>query len=78
MSPFLLYMVSIILYACDMKKPVNHEMVKIDEVLKVLDDFRVDIKQTYKSSDLIDQIERKILTLETKRRLVVIDGGKNK
>ena len=59
-----------------MKRSINHIMVKMDEVLEILDDLKRTAKLNSKDLDLINDIERKIRSLETRKRLVVIDGGR--
>ena len=59
-----------------MKRSINHTMVKMDEVLEILDDLKRTDKLNTKDLDLINDIERKIRSLETRKRLVVIDGGR--
>ena len=59
-----------------MKSLVNHDMIKLEEVLKVLCDFKSNTKLGAKDMDLICEIERKIRSIETRKRLVVIDGGR--
>jgi len=59
---------------------MNHDMVKINDVIKILDAVRDEIIATgsYKNSDLaiIDRIRRSICKLEIRKRLTVINGGK--
>jgi hypothetical protein len=59
-----------------MKRSINHVMVKMEEVLTILDDLKRTAKLNAKDLDLINDIERKIRSLETRKRLIVIDGGR--
>lgn len=51
-------------------------MVKLEEVLNVLRELKSNTKLSAKDIDLICDIERKIRSIETRKRLVVIDGGR--
>lgn len=57
-----------------MSKIINHKMVKLEDVLQVLENAR---KNPDCDPDVVDHIERQILNLITKPRLVLINGGKN-
>lgn len=57
-----------------MSNIVNHKMVKLEDVLQVLENAR---KNPDCDNDVVDHIERQILKLLTKPRLVLINGGKN-
>lgn len=62
-----------------MKKPINHTMIRMDEVIGVLNKLRRGIPIGEGSNpelEIIDRAERMIRSLETRRRLVLIDGGK--
>ena len=54
-------------------------MIRMEEVLEILEEMRVGIRNNPGRSDkrieLLDEVERKIRSLETRRRLIVIDGG---
>lgn len=62
-----------------MSTPINHKMIRMEEVLEILEEMRVGIRNNPGRSDkrieLLDEVERKIRSLETRRRLIVIDGG---
>jgi len=63
-----------------MKTPINHVMIRIDEAIGVLNDLRREIKRERGSDSpdlaLIDMVEKKIRSLETRKRLIVIEGGR--
>jgi hypothetical protein len=54
-------------------------MIRMEEVLEILEEMRVGTGNKSSRSDkrieLLDEVERKIRSLETRRRLIVIDGG---
>jgi len=62
-----------------MATPINHNMIRMEEVLEILEEMRVGTGNKSSRSDkrieLLDEVERKIRSLETRRRLIVIDGG---
>lgn len=58
-----------------MSKSINDKMVNLAEIIRVLNHFRHEA-DTGLEVKLIDQIEKKILGLEHKKRLIIIDGGK--
>jgi hypothetical protein len=55
-------------------------MIRIDEAIGVLNDLRREIKRERGSDSpdlaLIDMVEKKIRSLETRKRLIVIEGGR--
>jgi hypothetical protein len=63
-----------------MKTPINHAMIRIDEAIGVLNDLRREIKRERGTDSpdlaLIDMVEKKIRSLETRKRLIVIEGGR--
>jgi hypothetical protein len=63
-----------------MKTPINHVMIRMDETIRVLDNLRREIKREQGSDSpdlaLIDMVEKKIRSLETRKRLIVIEGGR--
>lgn len=59
-----------------MRKPVNHKMIKLEDVIKVLDSVSK-VASSSTDRDLIDHIKRQVLKIDTKPRLTIINGGKN-
>jgi hypothetical protein len=61
---------------------MNHDMVNITDVIGILDSIRDEVSavNSYnKNSDqlaIIDKIKRSVYKLQIRKRLTVIDGGK--
>lgn len=64
------------MYAKLMSKPVNHKMIKLEDVLQVLENMRRN-KDNHDNISVIDHIEKQVRKLDTKPRLVIINGGKH-
>lgn len=61
----------------------RHTMIRTEDVLDILTDARIRLENASRMGvsvvgemKVLDEIARKVRRLESKRRLVVIDGGK--
>lgn len=57
-----------------MKKPINHDMVRVEEVLEIIRTYRQGTTPSARA--VLSDIESKILKLDSRKRLTIIDGGK--
>lgn len=66
-----------------MKNTINPMMISLDDVIHIINESRHQLNSAKEmglvvsgESELLDRIEKRVRQLNTRRRLVVIDGGK--